>query len=84
MFCIGGNNSDLKSDLTSCEKYDVYNQKWYGMPSMNHSRSNPGLFISHDKRYMFVFSGFKKYHYNDEAADCPIENTIEKLDLQDR
>ena len=51
------------------------------MKNLNHSRSNPGIFISVDKKYLYAFTGFKKYHYNEDPLDFPIEKTIERIDL---
>ena len=43
--------------LKSCEKFDVFNNKWKPMPSMNHERANPGIVITSDKRFLYAFQG---------------------------
>lgn len=49
------------------------------MPSLNNGRSNPGTFITENKRYLYAFNGFKEEAKN---VNDQISSTIERLDLQ--
>jgi|LakMenEpi03Aug12_release.lakeMendotaPanAssembly.Ray.scaffolds.fasta_scaffold1550242_1 hypothetical protein len=44
--------------MNQCEKFDIFNNRWYTMPSMNIARGNPGSIISSDKKYLYAFQGF--------------------------
>lgn len=83
VYVIGGSNNQDRM-VTDCEKFDVLNQKWIKMPSLNCERGNPGTFISADRRYLYAFQGFR----NKSMSDGPFGfkqsealNTIERLDL---
>ena len=54
VYIIGGSNQDGFM-IKNCEKFDVFNQKWIVMPSLNMERGNPGTFISEDRRYIYAF-----------------------------
>ena len=57
IYVVGGCDSSERM-LTDCEKFDVFNNRWSKMPSMNHERGNPGTVISGDRRYLYAFQGF--------------------------
>lgn len=85
VYVIGGNNHKGEI-MKECEKFDVFNQKWLPMPRLNMERANPGTFITEDRRYLYVFQGFRdakmtadqNFFRQNEALD-----TIERLDLWD-
>ena len=52
------------------------------MPSMNEARCNPGLYISPNDNFMYIFQGFIKPI--DKSHLTPITETIERLDLNTR
>lgn len=58
VYVIGGCNKNGRM-ITNCEKFDVLNQRWIVMPSLNMERGNPGTFVSQDRRYLYAFEGFK-------------------------
>ena len=66
VYIIGGSNYQEKM-VTDCEKFDVFNQKWIQMPSLNFERGNPGTFISDDRRYLYAFQGFRNTAVNSES-----------------
>ena len=70
IYIIGGADSSGQM-IQNCEKFDIFNQVWHPMPSLKHSRGNPGTFMSNDKRYLYAFQGF--VNRND---DHPGENAL--------
>ena len=50
------------------------------MPPLNFERGNPGTFITEDRRYLYVFQGFKTVEGSELYSHAI--NTIERLDLQ--
>lgn len=54
IYVIGGNGKGGET-LKHTEKFDIYNERWTKMPDLNVERGNPGTFLSHDKRYLYVF-----------------------------
>ena len=54
IYVIGGSDSTDKM-IPDCEKFDILNQTWRVMPSLNQERGNPGTMITSDKRYLYVF-----------------------------
>lgn len=54
IYVIGGCDSS-NNMIKDCEKFDVLNNKWISMPSLNFERGNPGTFITEDGRYLFAF-----------------------------
>lgn len=65
VYIIGGSNREGFM-IKNCEKFDVYNQKWIVMPSLNMERGNPGTLVSQDRRYLYAFQGFKNEAITDE------------------
>lgn len=55
----------------TCEKYDIFNDKWIEVPELNYNRQNAALAI-HNQRYLYAFSGYDGYRNVD---------TFEKLDF---
>jgi len=43
--------------IKSCEKYDIYNDKWLEVPELNYARQNAAL-ACHNQRYLYAFSGY--------------------------
>lgn len=43
--------------IKSCEKYDIYNDKWIDVPELNYARQNAAL-ACHNQRYLYAFSGY--------------------------
>lgn len=43
--------------IKSCEKYDIYNDKWIEVPELNYARQNAAL-ACHNQRYLYAFSGY--------------------------
>jgi len=43
--------------IKSCEKYDIYNDKWIELPGLNYARQNAALAV-HNQRYLYAFSGY--------------------------
>jgi hypothetical protein len=68
--------------MNTCEKFDIYNNRWYSMPSMNTARGNPGTMISSDRKYLYAFQGFVNVKNPlDDEITCEVLNSIERLDL---
>jgi hypothetical protein len=43
--------------IKSCEKYDIYNDKWIEVPELSYARQNAAL-ACHNQRYLYAFSGY--------------------------
>lgn len=43
--------------IKTCEKYDIYNDKWIEVPGLNYPRQNAALAV-HNQRYLYAFSGY--------------------------
>lgn len=61
---------DKKEMIKTCEKYDIFNDKWIEVPGLNYPRQNSALAV-HNQRYLYAFAGYDG-HKNVE--------TFEKLD----
>merc|ERR1740139_780757 len=48
---------DKKEMITTCEKYDIFNNKWIEVPGLNYPRQNSALAV-HNQRYLYSFSGY--------------------------
>lgn len=57
--------------IKSCEKYDVFSNKWIKIPDLNFNRQNAALAI-HNERYLYAFSGYDGFRNM---------NSYEKLDF---
>lgn len=68
IYVIGGCNENDEM-MRDCEKFDILNNKWVPLPSMNEERGNPGTFISQDKRYLYAFQGFVNRNENFSGAE---------------
>ncbi|MCQ2820699.1 MAG: hypothetical protein MJ252_25835 [archaeon] len=58
--------------IKSCEKYDIYNDKWYPIPDLKYNRQNAALAI-HNQRFLYAFSGYDGFRNVD---------TFERLDAK--
>ena len=53
IYVVGGDTE--RESTTECEKFDVFNLKWYKLPLLNEPRANPGTFVDSKKRYLYAF-----------------------------
>ena len=44
--------------MKRCEKFDVFNNRWEKIPSVNQERAGPGLLITSDKKFLYAFGGY--------------------------
>ena len=67
---------DKKEMIKTCEKYDIFKDKWIEVPGLNYPRQNTALAV-HNQRYLYAFSGydghknvdsFEKLDANNEKA----------------
>ena len=83
IYVIGGcDKNDVM--IKDCEKFDVFNNKWIPMPSMNQARGNPGTCISDDGRYLYAVQGFVNEMQTNFGSDQKISKaltSVERLDL---
>ena len=76
IYLIGGTR-DNEGMIADCEYFDTKLNRWHEMPSLNEPRSNPGVLISNDKQYMYVFWGF----INVNSYSSKTMGTIERIEL---
>lgn len=57
LYLCGGRDVTEKKMTNDFRKYDVINLKWHIMPNMKNPRYNPGLFLTKDKKFLYVFGG---------------------------
>ena len=75
---------DKKEMIKTCEKYDIFNDKWIEVPGLNYPRQNCALAV-HNQRYLYAFAGydghknvdtFEKLDANNENAGINLINLI--------
>ena len=54
IYVVGGCNENDEM-IKDCEKFDILDNKWIPMPSLNEERGNPGTCLSEDKRYLYAY-----------------------------
>ena len=73
---------DKKEMITTCEKYDIFNNKWIEVPGLNYPRQNSALAV-HNQRFIYAFSGYDGHKNVDsyELLDANNEKAGKKLIL---
>lgn len=56
MYVVGGINTTNHKMVNWCQKYDVFNMKYYSMPDMINERFAPGIYKSKNN-YLYAFGG---------------------------
>lgn len=64
---------DKKEMIKTCEKYDIFNNKWIEVPGLNYPRQNSALAI-HNQRYLYAFSGYDGHKNVDSYEVLDVEN----------
>ncbi|KRX01567.1 hypothetical protein PPERSA_01470 [Pseudocohnilembus persalinus] len=87
VYVIGGYNSQKKEMLSSCERYDIKQDKWSYIPSMSVKKCAIAVCQQSDK-YIYVMGGFdgknrlqtiEKYDINEEKweiLDVTLQNAL--------
>ena len=57
LYLAGGRNFQEKKMTTDFRRFDVNTLKWKVLPDMKHPRYSPGVFMSKDKKFVYVFGG---------------------------
>jgi hypothetical protein len=64
---------DKKEMIKTCEKYDIFNNKWIEVPGLNYPRQNSALAI-HNQRYLYAFSGYDGHKNVDSYEKLDVNN----------
>jgi hypothetical protein len=64
---------DKKEMIKTCEKYDIFNNKWIEVPGLNYPRQNAALAV-HNQRYLYAFSGYDGHKNVDSFEVLDINN----------
>jgi hypothetical protein len=64
---------DKKEMIKTCEKYDIFNNKWIELPGLNYPRQNSALAI-HNQRYLYAFSGYDGHKNVDSYEKLDVNN----------
>jgi hypothetical protein len=70
VYCIGGLVFEPTTYFNTCEKYDIDNDTWAKVPSLNESKHSPGVCSFQDKE-IYSFGGYGGKFFS----------SVEKLDL---